>query len=388
MTLSDLAPYLAGIGVPVVLILVVGYVLLLPDKAEKVAGWIWGGLAKLFGKADKAAVAFKVQGEINTARTAMLKNAPSGLIEGKLKIKWNNAEKAQAVVRDGEVVVFMKRGQHAEYNLVNALMAYLPKALIPRARRYIDPATMQAVDLTVAKGVLGVTDSAPGALHAFYDEHMDPACEDDGVKDRIVEMDEIDLHGWLARVLLPEFRHLGEQMHPGEPTAACLADVEAFSRWLARLAARAPGDDTLPLAYKGRFVRVAVVLVANRHKLADQGVEPYRKQAKRLIYSGEYEGVYLMARDDNIPAVRQLLHLLEGDGRVAQSYVHDFRLRSDFKKRKLSRERGVIACLRPRVRSGLGAPDEDLPEVKVEAFDPAEHIAASKATPVDTPDAA
>lgn len=142
MTFTDLAPLLAGIGVPILLAVVLIYVLLFPDRAEKVAGWLWIPIAKIFKKADKTAVAFRVQGEINTARTAMLKNAPTGLLEGRLKIKWNNAESAQAIVRDDEVVVFMRRGEHHEDNVANALMAYLPKALLPRARRYVERNTM------------------------------------------------------------------------------------------------------------------------------------------------------------------------------------------------------------------------------------------------------
>lgn len=78
MNFQDLLPILAGVGIPVGVIAVVAYLLLLPDKAEKVAGWLWTPIAKVFKNADKTKVAFKVQGEVNTARAALLKNAPDG----------------------------------------------------------------------------------------------------------------------------------------------------------------------------------------------------------------------------------------------------------------------------------------------------------------------
>ena len=381
MTFTDLAPILTKVGLPLVVIVSIAYVLLVPERAEKVAGWIWAFIARIFKKADKTAVALRVQGEINTARAVLLKNAPEDLIEGKLKIRWNDAETAHAAVRDGDVVVFMRPAKHQEENVANALMTYLPKALIPRARRYVDRDTMRAVDLTVAKGVLGVTENAPGVLDSFFEKHLEPACADEEMRTRVLQMDEIDLHGWLARVLLPEFRLLGDQLYPGEPTNPCFSDAAAFADWLHKLAAREPGDESLPLAYRGRFLRVGVVLVANRYKLAERGIEPYRKQAKRLIYSGDYEAVYLMGRDDNIPAVLEIARRLEGDGRVVEGYSHVFRLRSDFKKRKLWREKAVIACLRTRLRAGgSDVPDEDLADVELEVFDPAGDIRASRSS--------
>jgi hypothetical protein len=280
----------------------------------------------------------------------------------------------------------MRRSRHHEENMAHALMAYLPKALLPRARRYVDKPTMQAADFTIAKAILASQDQRPGALDVFFDEHLDPARDDDTeLKDRLVEIDEIDLHGWLLRVVLPEFRHLGDQLHPGEVDARCISDAKAFVSWLYRLAARAPGDDSLPLSYEGRFIRVAVVLVANRFKLQEKGTEPYRKQAKRLIYSSGYDAVYLMGRDDNMYAVKAIFEQLKGDGRVASSGCYEYALRADFRKRKLNRERAIIACLRPYQANSRTPfdPGEHLPEVEVERFHPEDPDA--EAPPSDAP---
>lgn len=42
-----------------------------PDKAEKVAGWIVALVSKVYEKADRTAVALKVQGDINDARETL-----------------------------------------------------------------------------------------------------------------------------------------------------------------------------------------------------------------------------------------------------------------------------------------------------------------------------
>ena len=385
MSAGDVVKLVATIGLPLFVVL---YVLLMPDKAQMIAGWLWSFVARVFRRADKKAVALRVQGEINSARSVLVENAPEHLIDGKLKIRWTDADQAQATVRDGDVVVFMRRSAHHEENVAHALMAYLPRAVVPRVRRYVDPNTMRAADLTLAKAVLGGADASEGSLNVFFEQHLDPARdEDDGLRAKIAEMDEIDLHGWLLRVLLQEFRHLGDALYPGEADPRCEADADGFARWLHRLAARAPGDDTLPLAYEGPYLRVAVVLVAIGRKLAEKGSEPYRKQAKRLIYSGKYDAVYLMGRDHNIWAVEEIAESLSRDGRVQSACWHEYALRPDFKKRKLQRERAIVACLRARTRvaTGAGVPDESLSDVEVEAFDPTEEIRAYREAAGEVP---
>src|SRR5712691_7213598 len=145
-----------------------------PDKAEKIAGWVWRGITQLVGLGERKAVAFSVQGDVNSARADLAKNVPDGVIGGKLKVKWAKPEEAHTKIDDGEVVVFMRKSPHREENVANAVMAYLPKAVIPRARNYVDRDTMRAVDLTLARVILQASHMPSGALDVFFDRHLDP----------------------------------------------------------------------------------------------------------------------------------------------------------------------------------------------------------------------
>lgn len=369
MTASDILGLVAAIGTPLAVVI---YVLLLPEKAQLIAGWLWSGIAKVFGRADRRAVALRVQGHINGSTKHVFESLPGGLVEGSLKLRWNNAEEATALLRDGDVVVFMRRSHHHEENVAHALMVYLPKAILPRARRYLDAATMAAVDLTVAKIVLGRTPAGQGVLEVFYEQHLDPACDDDeALRQKVTQMDEVDLHGWLLRVLLPEYRRLGNQLHPSMPDVRSRADAEAFARWLHRLASAPPGDFSTALTYEGPYFRVALIFVALPKTLAEKGSEPYRKRAKTLIYSGRYDAVYLIARDRNMWAVREIVSKLHSDGRIASTSCLEFRLRPDFAKRRLKRDRSVVACL--EAHTGHPADEllaEEADEFQIERFKP------------------
>jgi len=358
---------IAAVGIPLGLIV---YVLLWPEKVQKVAGWLWRGVALVKESAEKEAVSKTVEGTVNDARSRILKRAPEGfpeIVAGRLELKWTTADEVKAVLEDDKVVVFMRRSTHNDDNIAHALVAYVPRAVIEVGRRYTDKPTMRAADLILAKALL-TAGGRRSALDSFYEQHVDPeiAAEPE-MEQRLGDMDEIDLNGWLLRILLPELHELGRQLHPSHPDARVAADTMKFARWLGDLARRPPGDDSVPLAHLGSMIRVVVVLVANRQRLLEDGIEPYRKRAKSLIYSGDYDAVYLVARDAHIPAVEEIYQRLAKDGRVGEHWLWKYRLRRDFERRRLPRTHGVIACLRMRAPDGdLSDADEELPPVEVE----------------------
>lgn len=373
---------LFGGGVLAVAVGVLLWCVTYPDKAEKIAGWIVALVSKIWDKTDRTAVALKVQGDINTARAELLKSAPDELIERKIKIKWTGAEEAEALLKEGEVLVCMEKADHHEQNLANALMAFLPKTMLPKARRYLDGDRMRAADLIVAKGLLDQDGGKTGALSVFFRDHLDPAREaGKDLREKIDEVDAIDLHGYLVRILLAEYLRVGVELHPGEPDPEVLREAEEFARWLHKLSAREPGSEDASMTFKGRYFRVAVIFVGIRERLVGEGLKPYRKRAKRYVYRDEYDAIYLMARDDNMVAVEALAKDLEGDGRVASVTNYRYGLRSDFKARYgLDRDRSIVSCIRRRrvadaapadVEAELGVVEADeLPEETYETTPP------------------
>jgi hypothetical protein len=344
--LRSLLPAFTLVGV---LLFAVFYVLAYPERAERIAGWIWRGISRIFHAADRKAVAYSLQGDINSARAELIKDAPSGILDAKLRVRWADPEQAEAHLSEGEVVVFMRRSPYREENITNALIAYLPKAVIPRARPYIDRMTMQAVDLTLARSILALRQQPSGAMDVFFGRHLDPAlAESADLRDVLEKVDAIDLHGWLTRIMLVEFQKLGEVLYPSQSDQLCIDDARAFGEWLGSLAASAPGDESTPLAYRGRFLRVSIVLVARKETLAEHDIAPYRKVAKQQIYSGNFDSLYLMGRDSNIAPVKNLVASLESDARIESIATYEFGLRADFKARVLHRERAIIVALRLR----------------------------------------
>jgi hypothetical protein len=376
-----LVGFLLGLGGLISALVI--YLLLMPEKAERVLKSVTRLAAMCAEAVDRTKVAHTVQRAVNARRVELQKDGPD-LLEKKLKVRWAKADEAEAQLSNGEVLVVMRRSRHIQENIAHAVMAYLPKALLPLARPYFDKERMRAADLVIAKSLFAHEDGPAGALGVFVEKHLEPArAEGVVLKKKIVELDDLDLDGWLTRVLLTEYRHLGNQLHPGEPDEVCVQDGERLARWLHSLSARAPGDDTLTLTYSGDYFRVAIIFVARKELLEHRGLAPYRRRAKRYLYEDKLDAVYLMGRDETIASVQALADELERDGRVAAVTRYDYALRSDFKrKRKLDRDRAAVICLRRRQAADEPPPelaDDDGDEFPVESHDPSRELVGQQA---------
>jgi hypothetical protein len=119
------------------LILIIIYMLLNPEKAEK-----WGSiLVRIFARVNQAAelrtVAWDIQGEINEFSKKMQKSA-KGVMPYGIKINWVKSAEKEAFIKGNDVVVVMSKHTNQARNLVNTCMAYLSVGLLPRARMYIE----------------------------------------------------------------------------------------------------------------------------------------------------------------------------------------------------------------------------------------------------------
>jgi hypothetical protein len=166
--------------------------------------------------------------------------------------------------------------------------------------------------------------------------------------------------------MLAEYRAMGEQLYPGQSDNVCLRDARSFCQWLGRLANRKPGDKKTSLRYQGRYLNVAVMFVAIRGRIEAEGLGPYRRRAKQLIYRDKVNALYLMGRDDNIPAVKELRDVLRTDALVEEVATYEYRLRSDFKARILNRERAICIVLRRRQVDEPPPPDDEADLVEAE----------------------
>lgn len=316
-----------------------------PNQTNARIGRLLSVVARVARPLDSAAVALRVAGEINMARDMLLRDAPE-VVQGRLRIKWARPTEAAAAVESGDVVVVMRRSSHHDENLIQALMAYLPQSVLPIGRPYLNFQTVRALDFTLARRIL-MSAGAHKAVSHLNEQHVEPARQADSrLAQQLVTIDAIDLYGWLTRVLLVEYRRLGDVMYPGAQDARYAREADELATWLYKLAQ--PGTEG-SLQFRGQFFRVAVVFVAMAGKLRERGLEPYRSRVLNLLYRDKFHVVHLMARDQNMQPVRDLLSLLQEQDLVGETATYEYDLREDFATKRMNRQRAIAVAVRPRI---------------------------------------
>lgn len=331
------------------LLLILGYAVFRTDSFEKIVGWMWLGLSSIYRGADRNAVRLRVQGEVNTALNDALAAAPSELREGKLKIKWVAPEEVQTIISGGDVVVCLQRSRFHEENVANAVMAYLPKAIVPRARRYMAIKTMQSVDLVLAKAVVGrVKTSGGGTMQAFLERHLDPAlAHDEVLRKKVKRTNAIDITGWLTRIFLDEIKFFGDRLYPGESSYTYIQEADGFHSWLYGLAIRPRGLD-IQLWFRGDLIRVGMIMVARKVVLTEQGIRPYLRWIDRYAEGMKMDSIYIIASDSTIPYAKRLIKYGSLTERIDSVAEYEYRPRPEFRSRVPVRKHVFCAVLRYR----------------------------------------
>lgn len=285
---------------------------------------------------------------LTSATRLAFADAPGDLLSdaGVLTVQPDERDAPRAWRDAGGLVVVIRPSDDPGETATNLLIAYVARTLLTDARRHLPETVMCAADLRLARTLIAAEPALRDARHAF-DARVAASCGDDPeLEERWRQVDAIDVHGWLLRILLPEFRRVGEALGEGAVRETSKVAAEEFLEWLHRLARRPPGDRSVPLTHVGgNDFRVGVVLVGDARYVARRGLRPHLERAIAKMYDEKVDVLYVAGRGKRGVELTRfgVYDELVGCERVARAEAHEFRLRPDFRKRVgLDRSRAFV----------------------------------------------
>jgi hypothetical protein len=160
------------------------------------------------------------------------------------------------------------------------------------------------LDVNIAKNILSnVKDKK--IMDYFFSEEYQPITNSNNERIKFnKKIIEIDAKGMFTRILLSELNDFAQRIYGMEPRPYMLGEIESLMEFLYKIANKQYQVD-VPLTLELAHIRVALVLVADTHKILEQGVEPYLKaiihKATKEIYS-----IYLLVwNKDNLGVYNQ-----------------------------------------------------------------------------------
>jgi hypothetical protein len=216
-----------------------------------------------------------------------------GILPFGVRIKWLNDTESQVSVQNEEVILVLKESENCDKNIVDALMLFTPKALLPKARNSCDPKILHSIDVFTIKKMLG-SGKYTSAYNYFLSNIIESkiAC-DEISRDDLDTLQLSDEKGFYSRILLEEFRLLGESIYNTYEEDKFIEETQLFFKFVKDLVRREKGDDKTPLLFVEGKIKIGILFVAKFETIKKYGIEAYIIRIKKDFDAGA-ERVYVM----------------------------------------------------------------------------------------------
>jgi len=285
-----------------------------PEKVEKWISMLARAVARVSEKAARTHMATHIQSTIDGCRRGL--NTRETILPYGVSVKWTNADRIQADLRDNRVVIMMKPYSSQGRNLAHVVSAYVPRALLPKARRYVEPSLMSGIDHTVCKSILEKNTSA---LEYYLSEIMEEISNEE--KSYVVKMDRIHEQGTLTRLLLPELNRLSI-LYPREPDREASRETTALAHLMYEFVTRGPGVDASP-DFLGTHIRMAIVPVGESVKLLLGGTLSHFEFIERALHRG-VDHFYVVSTGINIKYAKDLVKDIQQKLKLKEAYEEEY----------------------------------------------------------------
>lgn len=276
----------------VLLLFLLFWFLLYPEKVEKCSALIYKALTILGLKFSQKYIAHDIQAKINS-KAKRINKEYNGILPYTMKVKWVDLEDVESEVKNGNVVVIMKDYKNQSINLARAAIAYTCKGLIPKAREYVHPPLMKAIDYNIARKLVIDNTGAVQYLSSLFEEESKKKPE---IKEWITKIKPVDAQGYLTRIILSEYQKVGEELYPITPNMEIRNETADFTDLVYRLVTKEKDVDINP-TYNGDYIKVAIVPIA---RLETMSIEPHMNFIRKSLDEGEIKYFHIVAAGKNV----------------------------------------------------------------------------------------
>lgn len=211
------------------------------ERVETIGGRIIGLVGRASSRAERVGISAEMQGQINGARRR-LQDELEGALPHPVRVKFVRQPDDIASLHDGEVVIALSNHKKRAENLARATLAYTRADLIRPARSYVDADVMRSVDHSVTKRILYESDR--DALDFFIGSiWTDELAVNPSLQDTAHQIEMIERHGLLTRILLSEFLELGRRLYPEFPPPGIFEATRGLVSHLYRIVTKKADED-------------------------------------------------------------------------------------------------------------------------------------------------
>lgn len=299
---EQIVGYIVGIisSSVVTLVILLWFFFKNPEKVEKWASMFLKAGAYVNKKAEKMYMATNIQASICEKRKKL--GLEGDVFEYGIKIDWTDEETAEFDLKENKVLIMMKPFRSQAKNFASVVSLYVPQAVLPKARSYVDQNLMKSIDYTLSKSLL---EDNPTALQYYTNREIEEMSEES--KKFLETIAPIHSIGRLARIIIPEFQNLSK-LFPRETNQAIQEETVRFVEELNRFETSKTSVEGSGLGvFYGEHIKMVIVPVGRPEKLKTTGIESHLKYIENRLDEGIRHFFIVSTRGSYFP--KQLVNL-------------------------------------------------------------------------------
>ena len=300
--IEQIIGYLVGIisSSIVTLIILLWFFLKNPEKVEKWASMFLKLGAYVNKKAEKMYMATNIQASISEKRKKL--GLGGDVFEYGIKIHWTDEETAETDLKENKILVMMKPFGSQAKNFASVVSLYVPQAVLPKARNYVDQDLMKSIDFILSKSLL---EDNPTAVQYYTSREIEEiSAKSKEFLDTIAPIQKI---GRLTRVVIPEFQNLSK-LFPAETNQEIQEETVRFVEELNRFETYKSSVEGSGLGlFYGEHIKMALVPVGKPEKLKSTGIHSHIRFIENRLAEGIPHFFIVSARGSFYP--KQLVKL-------------------------------------------------------------------------------
>lgn len=294
---NELINLLKSFGIPVFAIVLLFIILKYYGNAKQLLSDISYCFSWMGAYFRRNAVKSAIEAQSSKTIAQLDEQCPELNLPG-LKLEWvkNDDEIGKCFNNTGtDAIVCLKFDRDNTQNIINTTSSYVRKNLLPIARPYIEPDIIDAIDHAVILNFLGKSENHDVVITRYVQSNISSIVDN---SENIEKVKTIDAAGLLTRIALREYSVWGANIVGTTPTDEHNKDSRSFLDFVYNIADR-EYDDYTPLRYKGKDIKVGVLLVAKSGTYFEAGAAPYLRRIREGFADG-IKTFYLLARNEKI----------------------------------------------------------------------------------------
>lgn len=299
-----------------------------PEKAEK-----WVSLfLKLFAygseRAERNYMATNIQATIAEKRKKL--GMGRDVLAYGVQVKWTNKDSAEVDLRDNKVIAMMRPFRSQAKNFASVVSLYVPRALLPRSRRYVDKKLMTSIDYIISKTIL---EDNPIAMQYFIHRQVQEYSEE---TKKMIEMVAL-IHdiGRLTRLLIPELQDLSG-LYPLEPNPEVYEETVKLAKEIHRFETivKPTEDEAGAGIFSGQYIKMAIIPVGKAEKLFVSGIQTHLNFISERVNEGILH-FYIVSSGASNSFAKSLAERACKDFNLTPIFSEEYKGRFRGEKRKL-----------------------------------------------------